>query len=158
MVKDAANLKMREESIGEFGISSSLAICRTELPFSALFAVALDRLCFSGVWSSYGAILHQGPVRKRKKKNDTVTKDNPEAADMLGVMLKDGPRTPVFLSDLKIADTDKSAMETALYAYLCSTVKNDDTQNTLGTIGLAGSTRNASVSVFWRGKTARWLQ
>ncbi len=93
----------------DHGICGSEALSRSESTFSALVAATLEKLCFEGNWG--GSIVHQGPVRKKRK-----TQGNPDTADLLGFRyLQSLPMETFFVSDLKLSDYDVSLKESALY-------------------------------------------
>ena len=134
------------------GIQSSEDLRSCELSYSSIFAIALDRLCFK-VDNSNGCILHQGPVRKKRR-----TQENPDTADILGVRESEtNVLESYFVSDLKKVDISLSVKESALYGKFTSLASQVTSNQAVLVMGLAATTNSASLWVYLMACRREWV-
>ena len=126
------------------GMLSTKALQETELAYTAIYAVALDRLVFGEPqYANSGIVAHQGPVRKKAR-----VQGNPEAADLLGIRRVMGVvAETVFVSDIKIGDSVGSTVETALYGKFASLSAGRSAEAVL-LLGLAATVDTASLWLY----------
>ena len=100
------------------------------------------------------AVVHQGPVRRRTEQR----KGTPETADMLAISLRNYKVCEtVFVSDLKLADTETADKETALYAKAVSMndPNNPDEMCTL-VLGMSGTPSVVTLWLYVVGNKKLW--
>lgn len=92
------------------GIMASLSVRSQEVTFSCLYARALDHFLFED--KDLGAVLHQGPSRKREHTHGTA-----EIADIYIVPMQSyTPGDPIVQSDVKLTDFIIADQESTLYS------------------------------------------
>ena len=148
--------RLRHDAAGvPHGISATKGLRESELALSSLFSVAINLLLCSGP-DLDTMLIHQGPVRKKPRKQG-----NPDSADLLGVRLSGNsrcdPYESIFVSDLKLCDKDTSDKETALYGKFLSLNQNNpsDAQCML-VLGLSGTPFAATLWAYVMGNRRVW--
>ena len=126
------------------GILSTKALQMSELSYTAVYSVALDRLVFGDPqFDDKGLVAHQGPVRKKAR-----MQGNPECSDLLGIRMVMGvPSESVFVSDIKIGDSIGSTVETALYGKFASLSEGRSKEAVL-VVGLSATVDTASLWLY----------
>jgi len=143
MIKNAASMHNLQENPCTHGVSSYAELRGCELTYSSIVSVALDRLVF-GDFNSSGIIAHQGPVRKRARKQG-----NPDSSDMLGIRMSHAqPLESIYVSDIKLYDYRVSEKETALYGKFASLAHNTNSSEAVMVIGLSATTVQATLWVY----------
>ena len=131
-IDTACKLESRESVVSKEGVLADANLFSSELAFSAILAVHLDRYLFSGKDSKVGFCVHQGPTRKRMKLQGT-----PEAADLYVCGNKDRCYgTPVALGDVKLNKMQEAVFETALYCCTSCSVQSYASRKSPVYIGL----------------------
>ena len=103
MIQRAAAFHSAGDVTCSHGILSTKAPQMSEISYTAIYSVALDRLVFGGdsQLDEKGMVAHQGPVTKKAQ-----MQGNPECSDLLGIPMVMGvPSESVFMSDIKIGDS-----------------------------------------------------
>ena len=154
LIQTASHL--RHDTAGvPHGISATKSLRESQLALSSLFSVAINLLLCSSPDLDV-MLIHQGPVRKKPRKQG-----NPDSADLLGVRLSGNhrcdPYESIFVSDLKLCDKDTSDKETALYGKFLSLNQNNssDAQCML-VLGLSGTPFTATLWAYVMGNRRIW--
>lgn len=75
-------MRKQPEGMCTHGMQSTEGLRQSEPTFSAIAAVALEKLCFGNDFNA--SIVHQGPISKKQ--------GHPDAADMCGIRFLQGEK------------------------------------------------------------------
>ena len=141
MIQRAAAFHSAGDVTCSHGILSTKALQMSEMSYTAVYSVALDRLVFGdSQFGDKGMVAHQGPVRKKSR-----MQGNPECSDLLGIRMVMGvPSESVFVSDIKIGDSIRSTVETGKFASL----SEGRSKEAVLVIGLSATIDTASLWLY----------
>ena len=149
LIENGAGLRRRKEGMCTHGIQSNEELRGCDLTYSSIFYLALTRLLGA---NSTAGIIHQGPVRKRRK-----VQGNPDTADLLGVKVFGGEvLETVFVSDLKLDGGELAEKETALYGKFSSMIGSGNRNEAVLILGLAATDTSASLWLYLMAKKKVW--